>query len=178
MEDIITIITPIVSTLRIFDSDHPCIGDVFESMDQMREKLHDIMEDENSRIDMDTRNEVWDLSLTRWKMLHIPLHLIAFLLNPKWFHKKPSSEVEVMQNWNAFISRCYDCTDRTTLRLELGKFLRSEEHFANEDCAYNRQQLGPIDFWTQYGTGIPLLCHLAIRFLSQVCSINNIFSVV
>jgi hypothetical protein len=43
VEDIVTLITPIVSTLRIFDSDQPCLGDVFESMDQMREKLHDIM---------------------------------------------------------------------------------------------------------------------------------------
>jgi len=44
VEDIVTLITPIVSTLCIFDSDQPCLGDVFESMDQMREKLHDIME--------------------------------------------------------------------------------------------------------------------------------------
>ena len=96
MEDIVTLITPIVSTLHIFDSDNPCLGDVFESIDQMREKLHDIMEDENYRIDRDTRNEVWDLRLTRWKMLQSPLHSIAFLFNPKWFHKKPSSNVEVM----------------------------------------------------------------------------------
>jgi len=95
VEDIVTLITPIVSTLRIFDSDQPCLGDVFESMDQMREKLRDIMEDENSRIDRDTRNEVWYISLTRWKILHSPLHSIDFLLNPKWFHKKPSSDVEV-----------------------------------------------------------------------------------
>jgi len=26
----------------------------------MREKLHDIMEDENPRIDKNTRNEVWE----------------------------------------------------------------------------------------------------------------------
>eukprot|EP00253_Pinus_taeda_P016332 PITA_16332 len=170
VEDIVTLITPIVSTLRIFDSDQPCLGDVFESMDQMREKIHDIMEDENSRIDKDTRNEVWELSLTRWKMLHSPLHSIAFLLNPKWFHKKPSSDVEVMQNWNTFISRCYDRQDRTALRFELGKYLRSEDHSANEDCAYNRQQLGPVDFWIQYGTGTPLLHRLAIHLLSQVTS--------
>eukprot|EP00253_Pinus_taeda_P028749 PITA_28749 len=130
VEDIVTLITPIVSTLRIFDSDQPCLGDVFESMDQMREKIHDIMEDENSRIDKDTRNEVWELSLTR----------------------------------------CYDRQDRTALRFELGKYLRSEDHFANEDCAYNRQQLGPVDFWIQYGTGTPLLHRLAIRLLSQVTS--------
>ena len=86
----------------------------------------------------------WDLSLTRWKMLHSPLHSIAFLLKPKWFHKKPSSDVEVIQNWNTFLSRCYDCDDRTALRLELGKFLRSERHFANDDYAYNREKLGPI----------------------------------
>ena len=115
VEDIVTLITPIVSTLRMFDSDCPCLGDVFESMDQMREKLRDIMEDENSRIDKDTRNEVCDLSLTRWKMLHSPLHSIAFLLNPKWFHKKPSSYAEVMKNWNTFISRCYDHDDGTAL---------------------------------------------------------------
>jgi len=108
VEDIVTLITPIVSTLSIFDSDQGCLGDVFESMDQMREMFHHIMEDENSRIDKDTKNEVWELSLTRWKILHSPLHSITFLLNPKWFHKKPSSNVEVMKNWNTFISRCCD----------------------------------------------------------------------
>ena len=117
MEDIVTLITPIVSTLRIFDSDQPCLGDVFESMDQMREKLHDITEDENSRIDIDTRNEVWELSLKRWMILHSPLYVIAFLLNLKWFYKKPSSDVEVMQNWNTFISRCYDRQDRIAFEI-------------------------------------------------------------
>lgn len=97
MENIVTFITPMVSTLRIFDSDQPCLGDVFESMDQMKEKLHGIMEDENSKIGKDTRNEVWELSLTRWKLLHSPLHSIVFLFNPKWFHKKPSSDVKMMQ---------------------------------------------------------------------------------
>lgn len=114
------------------------------------------------------RNKVWELSLTRWKMLHSPLHSIAFLLNPKWFHKKPSPDVEVMQNWNTFISRCYDFQDHTTLRLELGKYLRSKDHFANEKCAYNRKQLGPTEFWMQYGIGTSLLHSLAICFLSQV----------
>eukprot|EP00253_Pinus_taeda_P026467 PITA_26467 len=130
VEDIVTLITPIVSTLRIFDSDQPCLGDVFESMNQMREKIHDIMEYENSRIDKHTINEVWELSLTR----------------------------------------CYDRQDHTALWFELGKHLRLEYHFGNEDCAYNRQQLGPINFWIQYGTGTPLLHRLAIRLLSQVTS--------
>lgn len=65
-------------------------------MDQMIEKLHDIIENENYRIEKDTRNEVWELTLTRWKMLHIPLHSIEFLLNPKWFHKKMSTNAEVI----------------------------------------------------------------------------------
>ena len=93
-----------------------------------------------------------DLILTRFKILHSPLHSIAFLINSKWFHRKPSSDVEVMQNWNTFISRCYDRDDLTAFWLELGKFLRSEGHFENEDCAYNKEQLGPIYFWIQYGT--------------------------
>ena len=63
-------------------------------------------------------------------MLHSALHLI----------------VEVMQSQNTFISRCYDRRDHTALQFELRKYLKSEDHFANEDCAYNRQQLGPIDF--------------------------------
>ena len=53
---------------------------MFESQDQMREKLPELMEDENSRIDKDTRNEVWDFRLTRWKMLHSPFHSIEFLV--------------------------------------------------------------------------------------------------
>lgn len=155
MKDIVTLITPIVSTLCMFDYDQPCLGDAFESMDQMREKLCDIMEDANSSIIRDTWNELWDLSLTRRKMLQSPLHSIAFLLNPKWFHKKPSSDVEVMQIQNTFISRCYDCDDCTALRLELGKFLRFEGHFANEDCAYNKEKLGPIDFGCNMVQGLP-----------------------
>ena len=123
----------------MFASDCTCLGDVFESQDQMREKLPELMEDENFRIDRDTRNEVWYLSLTRWKMIHSPFHSIEFLVNPKWFHKKLSSDVEVMQNWNTFISRFYVCHERTTLWLDLGKFLRYEGLFANEYCAYNRK---------------------------------------
>ena len=82
----------------------------------------------------------------------------------------------MMKNWNTFISRCYDPDDRIALRLELGKFLRYEGHFANEDCAYNREKLGPVYFWIQYGRGTPLLRQLAIRLLSHVCSTINTFS--
>ena len=45
VEDIVTLITHMVSTLRIVHSYQPCLGDVFESMDQMRKKVYDITQD-------------------------------------------------------------------------------------------------------------------------------------
>ena len=47
--------------------------------------------------------------------------------------------------------------------------LRSKKYFTNEYCAYNKEQFGPIDFWVQYDTKIPMLHQLAIQLFSHVC---------
>ncbi|GLJ38823.1 hypothetical protein SUGI_0791230 [Cryptomeria japonica] len=81
--DLLTLSWPILEVLHLFDNDKPCMGDLFEKLDQMRERLQDIFTIGAPSFDQETKDIVWEYSLQRWKMLHSPLHSVGFLLNPK-----------------------------------------------------------------------------------------------
>jgi hypothetical protein len=97
--------------------------------------------------------KVWGLSLTTWKMLHSPLKSVAMK--------------RLIENWNAFVNRCYDHHNRTTIWAELGKYLRLESLCIPRLCN-NRTRLGPIDCCKKYEVRVPLLHRLAICQLSRV----------
>lgn len=168
-QDLLTLCSPIFEVLRLFDSDQPCMRDVFESLDRMRERLEDILKEGEPSFDQETKDLVWACSDKRWRMLHSPLHSVGFLLNPKWFNKKPWTDDEVSQGWQNDVDRCYmDREDCAQIKIEYGKYIISEGNFAHRDCAYDRGALDIFTFWDQYGIGTPLLKNTTIHVLSQV----------
>lgn len=58
-------------------------------------------------------------------MFHSPLHLVGFLLNPKWSHNKPWFNDEVSTRWQSYMGNVYpNKEDHTIIKEEMLKYIR------------------------------------------------------
>ena len=73
---------PIYNMIRFADSDRPIIGEVYEQMDNMLGQIKDIVEPKDHNLYDFISTEVEK----RWEKLNIPLHALAYVLTPKYYH--------------------------------------------------------------------------------------------
>jgi hypothetical protein len=73
---------PIYHMIKFADSDRPIIGEVYEQMDSMLGQIKDIVDPRDVNLYNHIRVEVEK----RWEMLNIPLHALAYVLTPKYYH--------------------------------------------------------------------------------------------
>jgi hypothetical protein len=113
-----TFTKPIYNMIKFSDSDQPIIGEVYEQMDSMLGLIKDIVEPRDVNMYNLIRVEVEK----RWKMLNIPLHALAYVLTPKYYHvswlstpapgggtkKKPHQDPEVQAGRNFFKQFLYN----------------------------------------------------------------------
>jgi len=68
--------------IRFADFDRLVIGEVYEKMDNMLGQIKDIVEprDQNLYDFISIEVEKW------WEKLNIPLHALAYVLTPKYYH--------------------------------------------------------------------------------------------
>ena len=104
--------------IKFSDSDRPIIGEVYEQMDSMLGLIKDIVEPK----DVDLYNFIRVEVEKRWEMLNIPLHALAYVLTPKYYHvswlstpapgggtkKKPHQDPEVQAGRNFFQQFLYN----------------------------------------------------------------------
>jgi hypothetical protein len=109
---------PIYNMIKFSDSDRPIIGEVYEQMDSMLGLIKDIVEPKDVNMYNLIRVEVEK----RWEMLNIPLHALAYVLTPKYYHvswlstpapgggtkKKPHQDPEVQAGRNFFKQFLYN----------------------------------------------------------------------
>ncbi|MCO5559805.1 hypothetical protein L7F22_013409 [Adiantum nelumboides] len=94
VEKYVKVLWPVMAILRVVDRDELIMGVMYEAIDQMLEKIKEILkEDKDGTL---TYEEICELAQERWDMLHSPLHATAILLNPL-FAKKPYKDKEVMK---------------------------------------------------------------------------------
>jgi hypothetical protein len=72
----------IYNMIKFSGSDRPIIGEVYEQMDSMLGLIKDIVEPK----DVDMYNLIRVEVEKRWEMLNIPLHALAYVLTPKYYH--------------------------------------------------------------------------------------------
>jgi hypothetical protein len=73
---------PINHMIKFTDLDRPIIGEVYVQMNSKLRKIKDIVEPRDVNLYNHIRVEVekW------WEMINIPLHALAYVLTPKYYH--------------------------------------------------------------------------------------------
>ncbi|KAM1358914.1 hypothetical protein ACFX15_045122 [Malus domestica] len=160
---------PLLRVLRIVGSQkRPAMGYVFAGMYRAKETI---------KIELVKKEEYmvyWNIIDHRWKKLwDFPLHAAGFYLNPKFFYGFKGDM------HNEIVSRMFDCIERLVPDIKVQDEVIKEINLyknAVGDLGRNlavraRDNLLPAEWWSTYGGGCPNLARLAIRILSQTCSL-------
>ncbi|KAH9298202.1 hypothetical protein KI387_029884, partial [Taxus chinensis] len=76
---VVDFIQPICEVIRFVDSDKPCLGEVYEEIDSMCERIRKITDSKDPSLYPLIKEKVHG----RWNKLNTPLHCAAYALNPK-----------------------------------------------------------------------------------------------
>lgn len=110
---------PIMTIIRVFDIDMPCLGEVDENIDGMLEKIREIIKANDSNPFETFYHEVKDIVTKRWNKMTTPLHLLAYALHPKYYHYKNLSlprrtarnkDYEVVHGYKTTLRKLYKDT--------------------------------------------------------------------
>ena len=72
-------VEPICDMLRYADTDDPCLGEIYENMDSMCERIRSITYEKDPNLWAQLKNIIHG----RWNKLNNPLHMEAFVVNSK-----------------------------------------------------------------------------------------------
>ena len=173
---IVSFTSPIVELIRYADSDSPCLGEIYESIDSMIGKIKSTIRERDPSLEL--FNELQKLIEKRWNKMNTPLHMAAYALNPKWYVERegrvpPIDDPEVKQGFIDAIEKIYTQEQATIIREQFLDFaLISGPTFSNAAKAdlLGMAQRSPSGWWRMYGDKTPDIRTLAMRLLSQVAS--------
>jgi hypothetical protein len=174
---------PILTMIRTFDTDMPCLGEVYESIDSMLERIREIIKaNDDDPLEL-FYHEVKDIVTKRWNKMTTPLHLLAYALHPKYYHSKvlslpgrtaPNKDSEVVQGYKTALRKIYrDVGMALEVREEFGAFVQSTGNFSDPLAMDDRGHMDPITWWGYHGGDSIHLSTLATRLLSQVASSSS-----
>ncbi|KAL2905823.1 Hydroxyacid-oxoacid transhydrogenase mitochondrial [Bienertia sinuspersici] len=179
VENILTVTKPIYLMIKFADAEGPKMGEVYEKMDCMIGEVGDIMKNNKHKDDRDKMNEIM---VSRWEKMNIPMHCLAFALNPYYYdanylqipapggeaRRAPNYDKEVVQGvLDAFDKIGEDEEERKVLRHQLARFQAKEGIFGKLQAKNDAVSLSPIKWWNTYGAETPELAEIAVKVLSQ-----------
>ncbi|KAL2901126.1 Zinc finger BED domain-containing protein 1 [Bienertia sinuspersici] len=185
VENILTVTKPIYLMIKFADGEGPKMGEVYEKMDCMIGEVGDIMKNNKHKDDRDKMNEIM---VSRWEKMNIPMHCLAFALNPYYYdanylqipatggeaRRAPNYDKEVVQGvLDAFDKIGEDEEERKVLRHQLARFQAKEGIFGKLQAKYDAVSLSPIKWWNTYGAETPELAEIAVKVLSQPISSSS-----
>ncbi|KAK9061150.1 hypothetical protein SSX86_018330 [Deinandra increscens subsp. villosa] len=160
---------PLLRLLRIVSGKkRPGMGYVYAGVYRAKEAI------KKELVDKKDYMVYWNIIDRRWEQLRRhPLHTAGFYLNPKYFY---STEGDIHLQIRSSV---YDCVERlipdTTIQDKIVKettlYRESAGDFGRKIAIRGRDTLFPAEWWSTYGGACPNLVRLAIRILSQTCSL-------
>eukprot|EP00253_Pinus_taeda_P004215 PITA_04215 len=89
---IIRIMDPIISLLRVADTDKPILGEVYEGWDSMIDSMRStILQNECPEYETSPEalcDTIHDILVSKWDKIYTPLHCLAHSLNPKYYSQE------------------------------------------------------------------------------------------
>jgi len=176
VEYLLSFTEPILSMIRYTDMDRPCLGEVYDGIDSMIEKMKAII-NEHERDPRDTFfNQIHQIIEERWDKMTTPLHLLAFALSPKYYSTQllsvgtrvaPYRDVEVSRGYKAAFRRLFVDPDiREAVRAEFIHFVSSMN--MDVDALADKYKVDAHMWWYFHGQSFIHLQPLTIKILAQV----------
>jgi hypothetical protein len=170
--------------IRFADSDRPVIGEVYEQMDNMLGQIKDIVEPRDQNLYDFINIEVEK----RWEKLNIPLHALAYVLTPKYYHmswlstpapgggakRKPHQDPEVQTGYRQALEKMYPNVEECdSIRQQLSQYISCTGAFGSNAAYRDRGNSPSLQLRDMHGGNTPQLCSMAMRVLSQVVNTSS-----
>jgi hypothetical protein len=167
---------PIMSVLRYTDMDRPCLGEVYDGIDSMLEKIKQIVNEKEQDPQQTFFKQLQEIIEERWNKMTTPLHLLAYALTPKYYSRQftdqpgrlpPYRDLEVSEGYMAAFRRFFPGDDMRDIIMD--EFIE----FANgrglsSDALRHRFSKDAHSWWYLHGQRFQMLQPLAIKVISQV----------
>ncbi|KAJ6727528.1 hypothetical protein OIU79_005417 [Salix purpurea] len=163
---------PLLSVLHLMDrEDRPSVGYVYDAMEKAKKSIieaFDNMESDYASY-LKIIDHVWQ------EEFHSPLHAAACHLNPAVFYNANFSFNKVIQKG---LLDCIETIEpslsaQVTITSHIKFYEEAVGDFGRPVALHGRESLAPATWWSLYAADYPDLQRLAVRILSQTCSITT-----
>lgn len=183
----LTVMTPIVKTLRMCDSDKPVIGKIYDRMFMLSDKV--------ARMPLTWAPKCAELINERWEYLHSFMHGAGYAFDPEFYENRKDWDEAVQ---NGVMEICERLCLREAIRvapdpetawktmtteseevvalsaqcdMELATFKEGLGTFTKKKTLQNAKDMQPAAWWDNYCKHLPHLSNVARSVLAQVvCS--------
>ncbi|KAJ7961382.1 Dimer_Tnp_hAT domain-containing protein [Quillaja saponaria] len=183
---IIAFIASIYDMLRVTDTNKPTLHLVYDMWDTMIEKVRaTILRHEEKEVnDQSTFYDVvYYILIDRWTKSCTPLHCMAHSLNPRYYIDEwlaeasnwvpPHMGTEIAVERNKCLRKYFpNPDDRKMATKEFARSSGGQDIFGDFDSLQDRWSLEPKVWWLVYGDSTPLHQKVALKLLSQPCSLS------
>lgn len=122
-------------------------------------------------------------------MLNVPLHALAYILTPKYYHPswistlapgggsrgKPHQDREVHKKYMIALSKLVlDEEEPAMVQRKLSNYMPNTGPFGSMHAIRDRETFSSLEWWNMHGGATPLLQTLALRVLSQVVNTSSV----
>ncbi|KAH7277009.1 hypothetical protein KP509_39G030200 [Ceratopteris richardii] len=151
---IVKICAPILKVLGLVDREGATMGLIYELTNRMIESISSI-----ENIDLPRLEEVKNLCIQRWSMLHSSLHAETFMVHPIWKSKSPQLDPKVHAGWIDLIERytCGDMKKQGVLIGEMDMYKSMEGLFARPIAKDESTMYNVVKWWETFGGSVPNL---------------------
>ncbi|KAK3011670.1 hypothetical protein RJ639_010683, partial [Escallonia herrerae] len=161
---------PLLNVLQLTDNEErPSIGYIYDAMQKAKENAMVVFNNEESDYlpYLNIIDRIWV------EELHSPLHAAGWYLNPSIFYKPGFSTSKVIQKG---LLDCIETLEpNLTSQVLITSHIKSYEDavgdFGRPMALGGRESLAPATWWSLYAVDYPDLQRLAVRVLSQTCSV-------
>ena len=165
-----------MSMLRYTDMDRPCLGEIYDGIDSMIEKIRQVINEQEQDPQETFFKQVQKIINERWNKMTTPLHLLAYALTPKYYSSQycdlpgrlpPYRDMEVSDGYQAAFRRIFPDDDmKDVIMDEFIKFVNARG--LSNDALRHRFKKDAHGWWYLHGQKFRALQPLAIKVISQV----------
>lgn len=163
---------PLLSVLQLMEcGEKPSIGYIYDAIEKAKKSIIVAFNNKESEYlpYLEVIDRVWQ------EEFHSPLHAAAYYLNPSIFYNPSFSSNKVIQKGllDCIETLEPDLTAQVMITNNINFYEEAVGDFGRPVALRGRDSLAPATWWSMYAADYPDLQRLAVRILSQTCSITR-----
>jgi len=175
-----TIVEPIITLLRLADSELPLMGKVYNHMSMIGSRLDD--PEFAPELTAQQRRAISKIHEDRWQYMHNHYHAAGYALDPEFSRENVFGDDTVMTGFRAVCGKLYHDNPQKAAAAKR-QFLvyknRSAGVFSSPAVFDEAKEMPAHEWWEMYGSEVPELQYVAMKVLSKrssACSVERLWS--